>query len=501
MKLLTSGPHCAVAKLTQRFLRAFEHPVMARAGRAYRRITNDPVQSIVIGKLLFAAVVSSLETNSVVRLFVEGWIPRLVLTRQLARVLLSRRLRTFKPTASTEVVMLVVSALRHDPRVERAARALVVAGFKVTIVAPDISDPPHRDVPLDWGPNINFDLLPPPTSSYVNTRPWLFGREIFRSAVQHEPFAFHAHDLNTALIVLKAAYARGVPSVVDFHEWHSENVRWEADLQRWVPHPAEARRLFKWAERLVARRATKIITVNQSIAQAFEDEAELCRGSVAVIRNVPPLDAVPTRAYRGLKDELGIRADQFVVLYQGGIGPTRCLEPAIRALAYVPRATLVIRGSGLDHFGSVYRAIAKSIGALDRLVLANPVPSRDVVEAARGADAGLYTVANLSKNQELALPNKIFEYLAASLPLLVCDYPEVKQFAELGVGLTFDPHDPQSIAASINRMLNDPDLIGSMRRAIPNVRRHLDLDNEWAKLPNIYGSLRLTRESRSVGLL
>src|SRR5450432_2543424 len=57
------------------------------------------------------------------------------------------------------IVMLVVSDLRIDPRVEREARALVAAGYKVTVICPEPTQGQQPDLHIDWGENIDFELL------------------------------------------------------------------------------------------------------------------------------------------------------------------------------------------------------------------------------------------------------------------------------------------------------------------------------------------------------
>ena len=124
------------------------------------------------------------------------------------------------------------------------------------------------------------------------------------------------------------------------------------------------------------------------------------------------------------------------------------------------------------------------------------MPSRDVVNAAVGADAGVWTLPNLSKNFYYALPNKIFEYLASGLPVLAANYPEAHKMVEgNGVGLCFDPYDPRSIAAQINRMADDPALLRSFREAIDGVLEKIDAGKEWEKLVAIYNALG-TAQSR-----
>jgi len=390
--------------------------------------------------------------------------------------------------------MLVVSALRVDPRVEREARALAARGWRVRIVAPDISSPLLAESPVNWGPDVTFHLLPLAASSYVMEAPWLVSELMYKAATAFRPFAFHCHDLNTALIGLRAAAQVGARCICDFHEWSSENVTWSNENVKWEPHDPLKRTLFRWVERLSLRLADRVITVNQSIANALEELGRSAKGRVRVIRNIPPLNLRPTRDYSPLKDQLGLPRDSFVVLYQGGTGPSRLLEPVIKALALAVDVTLVIRGPSLDLFGEGYRNVAQNAGVSDRLILADPVPSRDVVAAGRGADAGLWTLPNLSPNFFLALPNKIFEYLASDLPLLVANFPEARQVAEgRKVGLAFDPYDPASIAVQMKRLAGDPEFAASCRASIPAALAYLDADNEWSRFGDIYEELLAKR--------
>src|SRR5262249_55851446 len=179
---------------------------------------------------------------------------------------------------------------------------------------------------------------------------------------------------------------------------------------------------------------------------------------------------------------LAIRPDQFLLLWSGGTGPTRLLEPIIESLAHVPHVVFAIRGPSLDLFGDGYREVARKAGVEDRLHLLPPVRSSEVVNAARGADAGIWTLPKLSKNFYYALPNKIFEYMAAGLPFIGAAFPEVKAIVDrYEVGTTFDPYDPHSVAAALQR-LSDPEYHARCRRNIPAALEGLNADQEWLKL-------------------
>lgn len=392
--------------------------------------------------------------------------------------------------ASDEIVMLVVSDVRCDPRVEREARVLAAAGFSVTIIWPDAYPPAFADKPVDWGPRIRFLPAPARARGYVFGFPWLWGGAMHGLALRRRPLAFHGHDLNTALAALSAARKSDAFFVADFHEWFSENVHWSPWRKAWLPHSPIRRGLFRAIEGLVLRQADEVITVCGSIARGLEQEFPGRTTAVRVVRNIPSFASVPTRTYRPLREELGLPTDRFIVLWQGGVGPTRLIEPIIEALASAPTAVLVVRGPGVDRFGADYVALATRLGVADRLVLAPPVPSRDVVAAARGADAGVWTLPNLCKNFYYALPNKIFEYLAADLPLLAANFPEARRIAEeYEVGFCFDPYDPASIAAKINRMAADPALVSRLRTNVPRALADMRADREWEQVAELYQAL------------
>jgi hypothetical protein len=141
-----------------------------------------------------------------------------------------------RTTSGREIVMLVVSVLRIDPRVEREARALAANGWIVRIVGPDLSEPRLMEQPISWGLNVTFHLLPAEAAQYSHTEPWLAGETLYEAAIKFAPFAYHCHDLNTALVGLRAASTVGARCICDFHEWTSENVTWNSELYRWEAH-------------------------------------------------------------------------------------------------------------------------------------------------------------------------------------------------------------------------------------------------------------------------
>lgn len=388
------------------------------------------------------------------------------------------------------ICMLVISDVRSDPRVRREADALSKAGYEIKVLYPDCYSPSFAEEPFSWGPNISFRPVSCASGQYYATFPYVWGDEFHAAVSKERPYAFHSHDLNTALVALSAAQVAGAYCICDFHEWYSENVSWDAEKQAWSEHPSDKKEIYQALERLVLSRANGVVTVSDSIADAIRDELSSTRRRPTVIRNVPNFEFVGQSSEFDVKKEIGVSPDTFVVLWQGGIGPSRMLEPVIEAFQYLPNAVFAIRTPYWEAFGEPYEVLARELGIEDKIFRLEGVPSAKIVESASGADCGLWTLPNPCRNFYLALGNKIFEYLAAGLPILVANYPEARKVVEgHDVGLAFDPYDPKAISESIRTLQEDMQGRARMQRNAETALAALGADKEWDKLVTLYDEI------------
>lgn len=416
-----------------------------------------------------------------------AWIPRLLIAW------MNRSAPRMEPQSTglpPQIVMLVISEVWRDPRVEREARALAANGFRVKVIYPDFFSTEFSTPSMNWGPSIEFRALPGYFHNFIYSFPYLLGSEFLNALRDERPFAYHAHDLTTALIGLVAASSSNAHIVCDFHEWYSENVSWDIRRNCHIPHPWIKKFVYRIAELMVMHRASAVVTVCDSIANDMSSGRYLTRRKIEVIRNIPSIKPPETWSPQNWRSDIGIRDSQFVVLWQGGVGPSRLLEPIIEAFGSIPDAMLVIRGPAIERFGPDYLQLARAHGAADRVFCLPPVPSAEVVDAAATANAGVWSLPNLCKNFYYALPNKIFEYLAAGLPILGADFPEVRRIVKrYKVGLCFDPYDAKSIAHQINRMVDSPDLVRQFRANAAAALVDMRADREWERLADLYKRL------------
>ena len=137
-----------------------------------------------------------------------------------------------------DVLMLVVSDLRIDPRVRSEAMALAEAGYRVTVVCPSPFADTQMPPVIDWGKGVDICYVSVACGNYLSVRPGFEGGLLYdviaREFADRSFLAVHAHDLNTAYVALAFARLKGAHLVVDFHEWTSENVHWDDIAKSWL---------------------------------------------------------------------------------------------------------------------------------------------------------------------------------------------------------------------------------------------------------------------------
>ena len=206
------------------------------------------------------------------------------------------------------------------------------------------------------------------------------------------------------------------------------------------------RAVWRAVESRSIRRADAVLTVGDAIADVLEDAYAIARPTV--LHNAPePLEGEPDQAALGRS--LGLPDDgRVVVLYQGLFRRGRGLEALLEATRRVEDVRLVLIGEG-DLEDEIRRA---DLG--DRLVVSPFVPPDRLATLTPGADLGACLIEPLTESLRLSLPNKLFEYLAAGVPVLASPLPEIEAVVRQGVGVLADPSNPEDIAEALRRALD-----------------------------------------------
>ena len=87
-----------------------------------------------------------------------------------------------------------------------------------------------------------------------------------------------------------------------------------------------------------------------------------------------------------------------------------------------------------------------------------------LVEAAAAFHVGLVINRPVTRNDELVLPNKLFEYLMAGLAVVVPRLPGLAPLVEgEGIGLTYEPGRPEKLGAALTELAQDDARLAEMR--------------------------------------
>jgi glycosyltransferase involved in cell wall biosynthesis len=362
--------------------------------------------------------------------------------------------------------MLVLNAFTHDTRVEHEASTLVAAGYRVTVVAEAAPGLAARE---SVG-GVQVVRLQRRGGRVPGVRLLTYARQLERQLVAEEPDVLHAHDSNALLPVARAARRLGVPFVYDAHDlWTGRPRRGRSRL-----YFALSQRYFRWLEARLLPRAAAHLTVSPPIARYLERAYRL--PEVTLVPNYPPAEGFgQRRELRSLPggDLIPMGAD--TILYLGGLMAERGIEQLVRAVPAIPSAHLVLLGGG--SLAGAIRALADEVGAADRVHLLGPVPPDEVVAYAASATIGVSPIIPSCLNYRYSLPNKLFQYMAAGIPVVASDFEQVREVVVgRDAGLTVPMTDPAAIAGALQALLADPATRARMGR---NGRAAIEQDLNW----------------------
>lgn len=282
----------------------------------------------------------------------------------------------------------------------------------------------------------------------------------------------NCHSLSVLPLCVAIKWWHGAMLVYEPHELETET----ATFTGW------RRRLAKWVERKLIDRASRVIVVSDSISKHYRQDYGLAE--VPVVMNVPePLPGVDPGRNDVLRRHFGIPDDHLVFMYQGALEEERGVLLLMQAFQRVSvDRHLVFMG-----FGSLTSAIKSAAENHLNLHLYPAVPPSEVIHYTRGADVGFALLDADCENHRCALPNKLFHYLHAGLPVIVSDLPEMGALVDRyacgwRVGNTVGDI-AERVAA-----ISESDRVSAAIGAV-HARAELHWDNEADKLEGIYRNL------------
>jgi glycosyltransferase involved in cell wall biosynthesis len=283
-----------------------------------------------------------------------------------------------------------------------------------------------------------------------------------------------ANDLDTLLANVWVKKLRKKKLVYDAHEYFCGILE--------IQHRPHIKKIWQHIEQYCFPKTDAVITVSQSIADKYKEEYGK---EVAVVRNIPRLNAVCSMRYAAENIQPPINEKPVIILQGNAIHKDRGGEEIIEAMPFIPHATLLIVGHG-DMIPKMKERVV-ALGLQERITFTGRVTPEKLRTYTAFADVGIAFDKNVSLNHFYSLPNKLFEYIHAGVPVISSDLPERKRIVEqYKVGVVLADLSPKTVANTINTILENKELLVQLKENCKIAAQELNWENEEKILQTIY---------------
>jgi len=205
----------------------------------------------------------------------------------------------------------------------------------------------------------------------------------------------------------------------------------------------------KWLERILIKYADKVIAVSDAIANEYVKLYGIEKP--ALVLNAPPYKKIQKKNI--FRETFGIKEDQTIFLYQGGLSKGRGIEILIEAFktpntkhqTQNTNAVIVFMG-----YGPLEKLIQETSKEY-RNIYFHPAVTPDILlDYTSSADFGISTIEDTCLSYRYCLPNKMFEYLMAEIPVIVSNLYEMKRLVESNnIGIVAKENTSQGLKEAI----------------------------------------------------
>ena len=367
-------------------------------------------------------------------------------------------------TYSGKIIVSVTNDLATDNRVDKVCTFLASAGFEVLLVGRRLSGslPLEKRIYATRRIRLLFTQGPLFYAEY-NLR-------LFLLLLFSKSDIFLANDLDTLLANYVASGIRKKILVFDSHEYFTG-----------VPelvHRPRVQHIWKSIEKRIVPKIKYAYTVCDSIAGLYKSEYGT---SFGVVRNIP----YPHEKGVNIPEEKKIKTNKKIILYQGAVNIARGLPQVISAMEYLDNALLVIVGTG-DILEEIKKQ-ASELKLADKVIFTGRVPAGEVIYYTTQADLGLSVEEDVGLNYRYALPNKLFDYIAAKVPVVVSNLPEMAKLVNhYQVGTIINSNEPHALAKQLEEALNNEQLRKTWKANLEKAAKELTWKNEEKVLKQIF---------------
>lgn len=378
------------------------------------------------------------------------------------------------------VANIVLNDFTNDNRVYKTSRTLRDAGMEVQIVALFKGDVPEFDqadgIPIH---RVRIRSMALPEGLIWGGIKYL--ESIARIVMGYRKVdIWHCNDFEIFFIGILAKMTNPrLKLVYDSHEYQAE---------RYGKHPIE-RAFIRRMERWFIHRTEAFITVSRGIAEEYTRLYGL--ENPVVVYNSP--HRVEVEGNNLLRDEFDIPNDALLFLYQGGLAVSRGIELLLQTFERMkdPKLHLVLMGSGTHE-----PLCAAAAERCESIHLRPPVPYHDLIQYTAGADIGVISTQNLCLNNWFCMPNKMFEYIQAGVPVLCNDLHDCRRvIEEYSLGEIIPEYNSEALETAVKFMASVD--LNKYQSGLKKAQEHFTWESEEPKLREIYQRIQSSNKGGS----
>ena len=378
----------------------------------------------------------------------------------------------------------VKDSIWYDPRVRKQIDQYMRAGVEVEGVG--VMDPRYskEEVEKIGCPIYLTDI----DSTFYGKKSSIFSKiyreiktniGIYKDICKTKAVIIHANDLNALIPAYFAAKKIKAKIIYDTHEIFIENP--------WIARKKVVKYIWGRFESFLIRRVDKVVCVSNAAAEYLAKKYRIARPMV--VTNCIDKERIIAEEVLKSKHKEILNHGQF---YEGR-GYDILVETAPLISNYTD-LQIVLRG-----FGSMETQLRNRVNErkISNLVFAPPVKVYELIPAASSAWVGIAITEPISINFELSVSNKLFEYAAAGLPVIMSDIPEHRYLNEkFHFGIILKNHSPESIVEAILKLYNNQDLYNECSANAIKLSKEINWEKEFEKLMSVENDLIIRSEEK-----
>ncbi|RLA87981.1 MAG: hypothetical protein DRG20_06765, partial [Deltaproteobacteria bacterium] len=239
-------------------------------------------------------------------------------------------------------------------------------------------------------------------------------------------------------------------------------------------------------EKCFIKRINGMITVNRSLARLYKKYYKIEK-EIIYLWNVPYINNFEKK---DLYTFFGLNSNIPIILYEGSLNFYVNLETVLMILSKLKNPFyFVLLGEFDKQFEKEFFSLAESLKIKNKIYY-TLFPYKELIPYISTATVGLFFAKPIFLSFKYSLPNKIFDYLVAGLPIIASDLPEIsKLIKKYNLGIIIDPSDVEKSAFEIDYLLTDKRRYNIFKNNILAHKRLFSWEIQEKKLLNFYNKL------------